>query len=162
MAINDRVYLETSFIGYLTSRPNRDLIVAAHQQITHEWWDEQRHFFDLCVSQLVLQEAGSGDPDAAQERLEIVKGIPVLAITQNAVDLGQELLRHGALPEKAGNDALHIAIAAVQQIPYLLTWNCRHIANATMRPVIQLVCEQRGLQMPILCTPDELRKVVKP
>ena len=133
----DRVYLETSFIGYLTSRPNRDLIVASHQQLTHEWWDEQQQFFELCVSQLVLQEAGSGDPVAAQERLDAVKGIQVLSITQDAINLGLELLREGALPEKAGNDALHIAIATVQHIPYLLTWNCKHIANATMRPVIQ-------------------------
>lgn len=160
--MNDRVYLETSFIGYLTSRPNRDLIVAGHQQLTHEWWEDQRQHFELCISQLVLQEAGSGDPDAAQERLDVLKGIQVLDITQDAINLAQELLSHGALPEKAGNDALHIAIAAVQHIPYLLTWNCKHIANATMRPVIQLVCEQRGLRMPILCTPDELRKVVKP
>lgn len=109
-----------------------------------------------------MQEAGSGDPIAAQERLDVVKGIQVLNITQDAIDISKELLRQSALPPKAGNDALHIAIAAVQQVPYLLTWNCRHIANATMRPVIQLICQQRGLQMPILCTPDELRKVVKP
>jgi hypothetical protein len=155
-----RVYIETTFVSYLTARPSHDVLIAAHQQITQEWWDQARADFELCTSLLVLQEAGSGDPEAAQERLVILKAMVLLDTTAGAVQLAEELVRAKALPEKAADDALHIAIAANQKIPYLLTWNCRHMANATMRPVIEAVCAGKGYQAPIICTPEELRKVV--
>jgi hypothetical protein len=151
-----RVYIETTFVSYLAARPNRDLIIAGHQQITHDWWDHRRADFELCVSQLVLQEASAGDPQAAQERLDILADMTVLEITQDAVTLADELLQAGALPTKAGNDALHIAIAAIHSVPYLLTWNCRHLANAGMRAQIETVCKQKGYKTPIICTPEEL------
>jgi hypothetical protein len=105
------------------SRPSRDLIVAAHQQITHDWWDTRRGDFELCASELVFQEAGGGDPQAAHERLEVLKDMVLLETRQEALELAQELVRTGALPAKAFEDALHIAIAADQKIPYLFgTW----------------------------------------
>ena len=156
----ERVYIETTVVSYLTARPNRDVVIAAHQQITHEWWDQARADFELCTSQLVLQEAGSGDPEAAQERLVILKAMILLDTTEAAVRLAAELVQAKALAEKAADDALHIAIAADQKIPYLLTWNCRHMANATMRPVIEAVCASKGYKVPIICTPEELRKVI--
>jgi hypothetical protein len=156
----ERVYIETTVVSYLTARPNRDLVIAAHQQITHEWWDQARVDFELCTSQLVLQEAGIGDPEAAQERLLILKAMVLLDTTEAAVRLAAELVQAKALPEKAADDALHIAIAAEQKLPYLLTWNCRHMANATMRPVIEAVCASKGYKVPIICTPEELRKVI--
>lgn len=152
----ERVYLETTFISYLTARPSRDLIVAGHQQITHDWWDSQRGRYELCISQLVLQEAGDGDPQAAKERLDLLAAMTLLAVEEGAVVLAEDLVRAGALPEKAENDALHIAIAAFHRIPYLLTWNCRHMANATMRPLIEKICASKGCQAPIICTPEEL------
>ncbi len=155
-----RVYIETTFVSYLTGRPSRDVVIVGHQQITHEWWDQSRVDFELCTSQLVLQEAGSGDPEAAQERLQILKSMVLLDTTEAAVVLAEELVRARALPEKAADDAVHIAIAATQKIPYLLTWNCRHMANATMRPVIEAVCGSRGYKTPIICTPEELRKEI--
>ena len=155
-----RVYIETTFVSYLTARPSRDVVIVGHQQITQEWWDQARGDFELCTSQLVLQEAGSGDPEAAQERLVILKAMVLLDTTEAAVRLAAELLQAKALPEKAADDALHIAIAADQKIPYLLTWNCRHMANATMRPVIEAVCASKGYKVPIICTPEELRKVI--
>lgn len=152
----ERVYIETSFISYLTARPSRDVVVAGHQQTTHEWWDTQRDKYELCVSELVFQEAGTGDPQAAQERLEKLKSMTELVTTKEALELAKELIRVGALPAKAGEDAVHIAVAATNRVRYLLTWNCRHMANATMRPLIDSTCTAKGFQAPIICTPEEL------
>lgn len=158
--IVERVYIETTFVSYLTARPSCDVVIAGHQQSTHEWWDQSRADYELCTSQLVLQEAGAGDPQAAQDRLVILKAMTLLDTTEEAVMLADELMRARALPEKAADDALHIAVAAHQKISYLLTWNCRHMANATMRPVIEAVCASKGYKVPIICTPEELRKVI--
>jgi len=152
----DRIYIETTVVSYLTARPNRDVVIAGHQQTTHEWWDTRRAAYELCVSQLVLDEAGAGDVVAAQERLSVLLPMLVLETTSEAVELAKELLLAGALPAKAANDALHIAVAATKAVPYLLTWNCRHLANAAMRPVIEQVCRVRGYIAPIICTPEEL------
>jgi predicted nucleic acid-binding protein len=154
-----RVYIETTFVSYLTARPSRDVVIAGHQQSTHEWWDDCRGDYELCASELVVQEAGGGDPQAAQERLEVLKSMVLLETRQEALELAEELVRVGALPAKAFEDALHIAIAAHQKIPYLLTWNLRHMANATLRPLIEMVCANKGYKAPIICTPEELRKV---
>ena len=152
----ERVYIETTIISYLTAWPNRDVVIAGHQQVTHEWWDTRRHQYDLCVSQIVLTEAAGGDSQAAQERLVILQSMPVLETTTAALELAKELIRAGALPMKAAGDALHIAVAATHKVSYLLTWNCRHLANATMRPMIESVCTARGFKAPIIWTPDEL------
>lgn len=154
-----RVYVETTFVSYLTAWPSRDLIVAGHQQITHDWWNMRREDFELCNSQLVLQEASEGDAEAANERLAILATMTMLEIKEDAVSLAEELVQAGALPAKAENDALHIAIAAVHRIPYLLTWNCRHMANATMRAQIESVCASKGFKAPIICTPEEMMEV---
>lgn len=151
-----RVYIETTVVSYLTARPSRDVVLAGHQQVTHDWWNTRRTHYELCVSELVLDEAGAGDGQAAQERLLVLQPMLVLETTTEAFELAEELLRAGALPSKAADDALHIAIAATKAIPYLLTWNCRHLANATMRPLIESVCIAKGLKAPIICTPEEL------
>jgi hypothetical protein len=152
----DRVYIETTFVSYLTARPSRDVVFAAHQQITHEWWDTRRTSFELYASQLVVDEARAGDPQAARERLEVLKDMTLLETTLDALALAKELIHVGALPTKAADDALHIAIAATNGAPFLLTWNCRHLANATMRPSIDAACAAKGLRAPIICTPEEL------
>jgi hypothetical protein len=152
----ERVYIETTIVSYLTARPSRDVVIAGHQQVTHEWWDARRSDYEPCVSQLVLDEAGAGDPQAAQERLAVVQPMLVLETTSEALGLAKELVQAGALPAKAAGDALHIAIAATKGIPFLLTWNCRHLANAVMRPMIEEVCKGEGFTAPIICTPEEL------
>ncbi len=149
------VYLETSVISYLAARPSRDLIVAAHQQITAEWW-EVRDTWALSISALVVSEAGSGDGEAAGRRLALLHGLPLLTLNDAALDLTEQLLAKAALPPKAREDALHIAMAAVHGIDYLLTWNCKHIANAVKRPIIEAVCETSGYRPPMICTPEEL------
>jgi hypothetical protein len=152
----ERVYVETTIVSYLTARPSRDVVIAGHQQVTHEWWNTQSAAYELCVSQLVLDEAGNGDPMAAKERMAVLRPMLVLETPVEAAELAKQLLRDGALPAKAANDALHIAVAAAKAVPYLLTWNCRHLANAAMRPVIESTCTAKGFKAPIICTPEEL------
>ena len=151
-----RIYIETTFVSYLTARASRDVVIAGHQQITHEWWDTCRGGYELCASQLVLGEAGAGDLEAAKERIAVLATMILLETTPEALALAKELLHAGALPAKAGDDALHIAVAATQGVPYLLTWNCRHMANAAMRPMIESICASKGYKAPIICTPEEL------
>jgi len=115
----ERVYIETTVVSYLTARPSRDVVIAGHQQVTHEWWDTCRANYELCVSQLVLDEAGAGDAQAAQERLLVLQPMLVLETTAEALELAKELLQAGALPAMAADDALHIAVAATKAIPYL-------------------------------------------
>ena len=154
-----KVYLETTVISYLTSRPSRDIITAAHQQSTQEWWDERRGKFDLYISQIVIQEASSGDRDAMEKRLSVISDLPEIETLPEAITLAQTLIADGLIPERAAADALHIAIATVQGMDYLLTWNLKHIANATIRNAISDACRQRGYEPPIICTPEELMEV---
>jgi hypothetical protein len=147
--------VETTIVSYLTAWSSRDLIRAAHQQITREWWS-RREKFEVFVSQLVIREVSAGDPDASAKRIHALNDIPVLELTDKATDVAQSLLRGGGLPAKAAIDALHVAIAAVNGMDYLLTWNCAHIANATMRGTIERLCRESGFEPPIICTPEEL------
>jgi predicted nucleic acid-binding protein len=150
------IYLETSIISYLAAQPSRDLITAARQQLTHEWWDRRRNAFQLFVSELVLVETSRGDVEAAARRLAWVDGIEVVDISPLAEDIADQILRHARLPQQARADALHIAIAAAQGLDYLMTWNATHIANALIRPRVERVCRSLGFEPPVLCTPDEL------
>ena len=138
------VYIETSIVSYLTARPSRDLLVAAHQQLTVVWWDEQRTHYELFTSQVVLAEARAGDPDAAQRRLAVLERLPLLDVTDAAIALATTLVTGQALPAQAAQDALHLALACVHGMEYLLTWNCTHLANARLRSRIEQVCRQAG------------------
>lgn len=151
-----KVYVETSVISYLTSRPSRDLVVVGHQQITQEWWSNYRETFHLVASQLVIQEASAGDPIASQQRLKILDQIELLATTEDALTLAQAFLEFKIMPQKAAEDALHIAIAVTNGIDYLLTWNCKHIANAIIRKEVERICRSLGYEPVTICTPEEL------
>ena len=155
-AVTPRVYLETTVVSYLAARPSRDLIIAANQQVTHEWWLARRASFEVYISQLVVNEAETGDEKAVQRRLQIIDGIPLLALTQDVLVLTERLVAHGAIPTAASEDALHVAIATANGMDYLLTWNFRHIANATMRSRIEYVCRYAGFEPPVICSPQEL------
>lgn len=154
--MKQRVYLETSILGYLTSRPSRDLVLAAHQEVTRQWWEKRRKYFDIFVSQPVLVEAARGHAEAASRRVDLLRDLPLLRVSEEAVALAEALLTAHALPRRAGADALHIAIATVNGMDYLLTWNCRHIANAELIPAVRATIERRGYDAPMICTPDEL------
>ena len=150
------VYIETSIPSYLTARPSRDVRTAAWQQITTQWWDQEKPKYDLFTSELVLAEASAGDPDAAQRRLNSLEGIPKLALTDETKVLASGLISGGGIPAHAQADALHIATACVHGVDYLLTWNCRHIDNAARKPIVRSICNAAGYTCPEICTPLEL------
>lgn len=151
------VYLETSVISYLVARPNqRDLVVAAHQEITREWWANRRHEFTLFASAVVIEEALRGDPEYAKARMNIIEQLRLADVTRDARALAAQLLLEAALPPKANADALHISVAAVNGIDNLLTWNCTHLANASILPRVNEICRAAGFEPPYVSTPEEL------
>jgi hypothetical protein len=150
-----KIYVETSVISYLTARPSKTIIGAAHQQITLAWW-EQRADYELLVSQSVWQECAAGDPVAAQRRLAALEGMSILAVTQDMIRLAESLIEQAIIPAKAIEDALHISVSTLHRVDFLLTWNCRHIANPVIQEKIAVHLEQLGLFLPIICTPEEL------
>ena len=152
----ESVYLETTFISYLVARPSCDVIVAGHQQTTLDWWENRRSQFECSVSQVVIDEASVGDPAEVQKRLAVIAVLPNLAITDEANALTQAIMAAGILPPHVIRDAAHVAVAAVHAVDYLLTWNCKHLANVQISRRIAVVCEKLGRKMPILCTPEEL------
>lgn len=155
--MKSKVYIETSIIGYLTSRPTRDLITVANQQLTREWWEEEREKYDLFVSTLVIDEISGGDKTAAMERRNVLGDCKVLLATEEAVVLGQEIIEKYFLPAKSLVDAIHIALSAIYEMDYLLTWNCKHIANATTRGRVTEFLRDKGYKNIIICTPQELQ-----
>jgi len=152
----ESVYLETSFISYLVARASGDLLVAAHQKTTQDWWTDRRDQFRCYVSQVVIDESSAGDPAEAQKRLAVISALEGLDLTPGAESLTQAILASGALPPLAGRDAAHVAVAAFHGVDYLLTWNCKHLANAQIMRKMESVCQGLGFRMPIICTPEAL------
>lgn len=152
----DKVYLETSVVSYLAAWPSRDLIVAAHQEITHRWWRTRRSQFELYSSQHVIDEASGGDEQAARKRLAIVRELPLLDLNDTVVHLSEKLVSEGLFPETAAADALHVAVATVHGMDFLLTWNCRHLANAEIIRAAAVLCGAQGYEISGICTPEEL------
>lgn len=149
------VYIETTIPSYLTAWPSRDLVRAAEQQLTKEWW-AVRDQYDLRISTYVLEECAAGDAEAAEARLNALQHIPVFDRSGSVDSLADRLMKGVPLPARAAIDAFHIAMAAVSCCRYLLTWNCTHIANATFRPKIEAICRDAGYEPPVICTPKEL------
>ncbi len=149
-------YIETSIPSYLTARPSRDVRSTAWQQITSQWWEQEKTKYKLYTSELVLAEAGAGDPVAAQRRLDAMNGILELTISDEAKLLAARLVMDGGMPAQAEADALHVATASVHSVDYLLTWNCRHIDNAATKPIVRSICAVAGYICPEICTPLEL------
>ena len=154
--MKQRVYVETTIVSYLVARPSRDLVKAARQQVTREWWESSRPAFDVYVAQVVAREAKEGDPEMAARRMQLLNDLPLLGLTVEASDLAVRLVEEGPMPAEATVDALHLAIAAVSQMDYLVTWNCRHLANATLRVAVRKKLSDWGYDPPEICTPEEL------
>ena len=154
-----RVYIETSVISYLTSRPSTDVLKAACQQVTQTWWATRLGDVDSFISPYVIDEVSRGDVGAAQARIDSLRTIPVLAVEPAIIVLAQYLLQGGGLPPQAKLDALHIACAVFHRMDVLLTWNCTHIANPMRLPVIRGLCSAKGYRMPELVTPFEMMEV---
>jgi len=151
-----KVYLETSIVSYYTAQPSRDLIVAARQEITRATWPMLVSQFERYVSALVLQEAGCGDPDAAQRRLDAIAEIPVIGISQDARELARNLVAKNVLPKEYPEDALHVALACSGGMDFLLTWNFKHLNNVLLKSVIVRAVGELGLEAPEICSPEEL------
>lgn len=150
-----KIYVETSVISYLTARPSKTIIGAAHQQLTLAWWGKSAQY-DLMVSEVVIRECGAGDSESAKKRLDVVRNLPLLLITDQAIKIAEALINEKIVPLKAIEDALHIAIATAHGMDYLVTWNCRHIANPEIQRGIASYLENIGTALPFICTPEEL------
>jgi predicted nucleic acid-binding protein len=150
-----KLYLETSIVSYITSRPSRDVIINANQQLAQEWW-ESRDKFDIFISELVIDEVSKGDIQAAKSRLDLIQDFPLIDFNDDARDLAKEILRQNVLPPKATLDVFHIATTAVHELDFLLTLNCKHIANVFIFRRIEKLCREFGYETPIVCTPQEI------
>jgi predicted nucleic acid-binding protein len=152
----ESVYVETTIISYLLSRESSDSDVRAHQRATRRWWRGQRKHYQIYVSPFVLEEAAAGDPKAARRRNRVLNRIPRVAVTEDVTRLARKLTARGAVPSAAKMDSFHIALAAAHGLNYLLTWNCKHIANARKRVEIEECCRTSGFEPPVICTPEEM------
>jgi predicted nucleic acid-binding protein len=155
-AITESVYIETSMVSYLKARPSNNLIMMANQEVTRKWWDTPRSQFTLYISQVVVDEAAQGDPEMAAKRLEVLQSLLVLELTENVQDLGLQFLTKSSIPVKAADDAIHIAAATVHGLDYVLTWNCKHIANAQIQRKLAEISNSFRYKLPTICTPYEL------
>ncbi len=154
--MKESVYIETSVVSYLTGRPSRDMVVAAHQELTRQWWDTRASGFEIVVSELVREESSGGDANASCRRMAVIENIPVLKANDAALALAERFVSQSLVPQEFAADALHIAVAAVNGIDYLLTWNCKHLANAVRRQKIEALVDEAGYACPVICTPEEL------
>lgn len=151
-----RIYIETTIPSYVVARPARDLLQAARQQLTRDWWDLQRGPHELFTSQVVMDEIAFGERAMAQLRLELLQAVPLLPVTDEVKELAGGILAYGLLPTTADRDAAHIALATAYEMDILLSWNCRHIANAFIQAGLRKLADASGFTLPVICTPEEL------
>jgi predicted nucleic acid-binding protein len=154
--VKEKVYIETSFVSFLTAQPCSDIHLLTRQMESKEWWDNERRRFDLFSSAAVVREASQGDAEAVKKRLAILKALKILRITSEAISMSREMIKQKLLPKIALEDALHIALCAVHGMDYLLTWNCKHLANAVICRNVYHYLSMQGFQPPVICTPAEL------
>jgi hypothetical protein len=153
------VYLETTVPSYYVARPSRDVIILAHQEITRDWWEHRLPLFDVYISPVVLEEASQGDAEQVRRRLECLAKFPILKATPETERLAEVYMRELNLPPKAIRDAAHLAFACENELDYLVTWNCGHIANAEFRRRLLETNIAKGVYTPVICTPEELMGV---
>lgn len=153
------VYIESSVISYLTARPSKNALQAERHRLTRLWWRKLRPRFDCYVSDTVIEEISEGEPAMAKRRLGAIKGLPRLAVSNDATKLADEILKRGYLPSNAATDALHVALAIESAMDFLLTWNCTHIANAHVERQVARICAAHEYVFPVICTPEQLMVV---
>ena len=151
----DTVYIETSVVSHATAWPSSDIQTAAVQHEARQWWAVERPKFKLVTSQLTITEASAGDPSAATDRLRLLDGLPLVSLGQDVDDLAKLILSQHLMPQSAGADAVHVAAAAIAGVDYLLTQNCRHIANAHELPRVYRLLDDQGFGRLLICTPKE-------
>lgn len=157
--MRESIYLETTIVSYYTSKPSRDIIVLAHQEITRQWWLKVIGRYNIFISEVVIEEASSGDPEAIKRRLEELKDFPHLELNDKVEKMAQVYMERLEIPEKSLRDAAHLAVASVHNIDYLVTWNCTHLANGEVIKKLMKINESLGIHTPIICTPEELMEV---
>ena len=154
--MKESLYLETSVVSYFTVRLSRDIIVLAHQEITRQWWEKAIQQFEIYISEPVMEEISTGDLEAVKRRLEKVDTFKRLELNVSVEKMAQVYVDRLKIPKKSALDAVHLAAASIHNMDYLVTWNCRYIANAVMRSQIEAACRNAGYAPAIICTPDEL------
>ena len=159
--MKESIYLETTVVSYYSSKNSRDIIVLAHQEITHEWWPKALKRYDIFISEIVIEEASAGDADAARKRLEILKGFSHLELNHAVEKMAQVYVEKLKIPPKALRDAVHLAVASVHSVDYLVTWNCAHIANGEVIKKLMQINSSFGITTPVICTPEELMPTMK-
>lgn len=151
-----KVYMETTIPSYLVSRPNRDIIILSHQEITKDWWENERSKYDLYLSEYVIEEISKGDEILSQKRIDLIKGIMLLEHNNEIETLAGQYLKYLELPKNAAIDMLHIAYSVYYEMDYLLTWNCKHLANAYLKVKLVKLNNKSGYKTPEICTPEQL------
>jgi hypothetical protein len=151
-----KVYVETSVLSYLAARPSRDAVTAGRQVITQRWWESEREKYELVVSEAVEAECERGDEQLAARRRKLLEEVSLFPVDERILELAKLLVVPGAIPEKAGPDAVHIAAAVIEECEYLLTWNFRHIANVRIRREVERILASHGYTKTTICTPEEL------
>lgn len=157
--VKPSVYVETSVISYYTASPSRDLIIAAHQQITQEWWKMALNKYEVFISPVVLEEIARGDQNAAENRLKVIQNFSVLDVVPQVKDLAEEYFLAIGIPEKAKADAYHLAVAAWHGMDFVSSWNCKHIASGRVKSIVYDINSLRSIKTPFICTPEELMEV---
>ena len=149
-----KVYLETSFVSYLTGRPTTKEPIAAWQAASRQWWAAVAPSCDLFVSGYVIKEAKKGNPDQVEQRLQAINGLAELNVEPTRIgEVADVLIREHALPENETTDAYHIATAAFYGMDVLITWNCKHIANEFTLPKTYTLLSKMGMKCPVIITP---------
>ncbi|MEI6091150.1 MAG: type II toxin-antitoxin system VapC family toxin [bacterium] len=154
-----KVYIETSVISYLTAKPSRDLVTAGHQKTTYDWWHKSKHKFDCYISDFVTQEVMQGDKEAAALRLDVIENLDILVVNNEISELADIYFQLLSIPYKSKIDAYHLAFTVWYNIDFLITWNCKHIANAINIQKINSYNAVNKIWIPVFCTPQELMEV---
>jgi hypothetical protein len=152
------VYIESSVISFYANRRSKDLIVAAYQKISADWWEKELHKYQPFVSQFVIEEISRGDFRAAKNRMDAIKDFPLLDLPDETFDLAKRYLKEVQIPRKSQLDAFHISAAVINRMDYILSWNFHHIANVFVKEKIKKINNEIGVETPVICTPEELIK----
>jgi predicted nucleic acid-binding protein len=154
--VMDAAYLETTVVGNIAGRLHPDPTIAARRRVTRRWWATASTHYNLFVSQLTIDECDEGDPDAAAERLDVIRNLPLLDASEAAENLADLLIARLAVPASQPRDALHIAMATVHGVQFLVTWNFKYILNPHLQLRIADTCYESGFVPPVICTPEQL------
>lgn len=151
-----KIYLESSVISYYANRRSRNLIVAAYQEITQEWWENELPKHDAYISQFVIEEIERGDTNQAANRMKAIADFPLVELSEQVLELAERYLAELSIPRKSRIDAFHIAAAVVNGMDFIVSWNFHHIANVFVKEKIRKINDSLGVLTPEICTPEEL------